>query len=251
MLAVSGSNPSAIRAYYRALLRAWGSQDWWPAHTRFEVVAGAYLTQNTAWKNVERALANLRAEGRLSVEGIRKTPLRRLQQLVRPSGYFRQKAQRLKTFVTFLDRRYGGSLTRLFARPTQELRRELLELNGIGPETADSILLYAGGHAAFVVDAYTQRVLHRHGVLPRPAGYEDIRALVEEALHGEPPPRAARSRQARRHKFRLAGAETAARVYSEYHALFVELGKRHCLKAEAKCSGCPLEPFLPPGGPRR
>jgi endonuclease-3 related protein len=251
MLAVRASSITAIHAYYRALLKAWGTQDWWPAHTRFEVVVGAYLTQNTAWTNVERALANLRAAGRLSVAGIRKTSLRQLQQLVRPSGYFRQKAQRLKNFVAYLDRRNRGSLRRMFTRPTQELRRELLELDGVGPETADSILLYAGGHASFVVDAYTHRVLHRHGLLPRKPDYEATRALVEEALHDEPPPRTARSSRARRHKFTLAGTQPAARVYNEYHALFVELGKRHCLKAEAKCSGCPLEPFLPAGGPRR
>jgi len=248
---VKGPRTAAIRSYYRALLRAWGTQDWWPAHTRFEVIVGAYLTQNTAWTNVERALANLRAARSLSAAGIRKAPLRQLQRLVRPSGYFRQKARRLKLFVAYLDRRYRGSLARVFARPTQELRRELLELNGVGPETADSILLYAGGHASFVVDAYTHRVLHRHGILPRKAGYEEIRALVEEAMRHEPAPQAPRSPQARRHKFRLDRMAPAARVYNEYHALFVQLGKRHCLKGEAKCSGCPLEPFLPAGGRRR
>ena len=245
MLAVKEPKTSVVRSYYRALLRAWGVQDWWPARTRFEVIVGAYLTQNTAWVNVERALANLRQAGVLSVDGIRRVPLRRLQQLVRPSGYFRQKAARLKLFVDHLDRRYGGSLQRMLARPTNELRAELLALHGVGPETADSILLYAGGHAVFVVDAYTQRVLQRHRIISRKARYEETRALVEAALREEPAPLAARDREARRHKFVVSGAPAAARAYSEYHALFVQLGKRHCLKAEARCSGCPLERFLP------
>lgn len=245
MLAVKDPKSPAVRSYYRALLRAWGVQDWWPARTRFEVIVGAYLTQNTAWVNVERALANLRRAGVLSVEGIRRVPLRRLQQLVRPSGYFRQKAARLKLFVDHLDRRYGGSLQRMFARPTDELRAELLALHGVGPETADSILLYAGGHPAFVVDAYTQRVLQRHGIVSRKPRYEETRALVEGALREEPFPLAARDREARRHKFVVSGAPAAARVYNEYHALFVQVGKRHCLKAKARCSGCPLERFLP------
>jgi endonuclease-3 related protein len=145
-----------IQAYYRALLQVWAPQHWWPAQSRFEVIVGAYLTQNTAWTNVEKALANLRAERLLSVRAIRRASLPKLERLIRPAGYFRQKAKRLKLFVTFLDDRYEGSLARLFARPTEKLREELLNLDGIGPETADSILLYAGNHPVFVVDAYTK-----------------------------------------------------------------------------------------------
>ncbi len=172
----------AIRAYYRKLFSAWGRQHWWPAQSRFEVIVGAYLTQNTAWTNVEKALANLRRARRLTIRGIRRTPLAELEQLIRPAGYFRQKAQRLKTFVGFLDERYGGSLARMFARPTAELRGELLALNGVGPETADSILLYAGNHPAFVVDAYTRRILERHGIVTARASYDEIRKLFEQAL---------------------------------------------------------------------
>jgi endonuclease III related protein len=161
-----GNPDEALRQFYRALYQAWGPQHWWPGETRFEVIAGAHLTQNTAWTNVERALANLRKAGVLTVEGIRGIRIARLERLIRPSGYFRQKARRLKTFVAFLDRQYGGSLEALFAEPTAKLREELLSLNGIGPETADSILLYAGNHAVFVVDAYTRRVLERHAILP-------------------------------------------------------------------------------------
>src|SRR5947209_9184487 len=171
-----------IRQYYSALYAAWGPQHWWPAETRFEVILGAYLTQNTAWTNVERALTNLRAAHLMSVEGIRSVNLRRLQRLIRPSGYFRQKAARLKTFVAFLDQRYGGSLDQLFLQPTATLREELLGLNGVGPETADSILLYAGNHPVFVVDAYTRRILDRHGILPATAPYEEIRQLFQRAL---------------------------------------------------------------------
>ena len=143
------------------------------------MIVGAYLTQNTAWTNVGKALSNLRSARLLTLDGIRSTPQRQLEQLIRPSGYFRQKAQRLKTFVNFLDEHYGGSLSRMFARPTGELRAELLALNGIGPETADSILLYAGNHPVFVVDAYTRRILERHEIISPAASYEEVRELCE------------------------------------------------------------------------
>ncbi len=237
-----------IREYYRALLRAWGPQDWWPAHTRFEVIVGAYLTQNTAWTNVERALRNLRKAGLLNLEGIRKTPLRALEEHVRSAGYFRQKAQRLKNFVSFVDERYQGSLTRMFARPTHELREELLSLNGVGPETTDSILLYAGGHPVFVVDAYTRRIFERHGLIGAKAKYEEIRELVERAFadFAEADCTAPLSPLPgrRRHKYRIPGAVPAAVAFDEFHALLVQAAKHHCLKASAQCRGCPLEAFL-------
>ncbi|MGA7560911.1 MAG: hypothetical protein WBV60_07750 [Terriglobales bacterium] len=200
---VNEASQDAIRAYYHTLFSAWGRQHWWPAQSRFEVIVGAYLTQNTAWTNVEKALGNLRRARLLTVSGIRRTSQPELEQLIRSAGYFRQKAQRLETFVHFLDERYGGSLTRMLARPTAELRDELLALNGVGPETADSILLYAGNHPVFVVDAYTRRILERHGIIDSaagssaksPASYEEIRQLFESALGGvsvaksSPPPR--------------------------------------------------------------
>src|SRR5271166_5286724 len=145
-----------VRAIYRTLAGSWGPQHWWPAETAFEVITGAILTQNTSWKNVERALTSLRAAGVLNLEGIRATPISELQQLVRSSGYYRQKAARLKQFVAFVDEQYGGSLQTMFSTPTQQLRAELLTLKGIGPETADAILLYAGHHEIFVVDAYAR-----------------------------------------------------------------------------------------------
>jgi endonuclease-3 related protein len=182
LLIVRADRTEEIRDYYNALFRAWGAQHWWPGHSRFEVIVGAYLTQNTAWNNVEKALINLRASRFLSVKGIRDVETSELELLIRPAGYFRQKAARLKTFVAFLDRRYRGSLTRMFARPTDELRRELLDLNGVGPETADSILLYAGNHPVFVVDAYTRRILARHEILLEDKPYEEIRQLFQKAL---------------------------------------------------------------------
>src|SRR5271167_1279045 len=173
---------AAIHAYYNALFSHWGRQHWWPAQSRFEVIVGAYLTQNTSWTNVEKALGNLRKARRLTIRGIRHTPQPELERLIRSAGYFRQKAQHLKTFVRFLDERYGGSLARMFARPTTELRDKLLALNGVGPETADSILLYAGNHPVFVVDAYTRRILERHEILREKTGYEEIRELFQRAL---------------------------------------------------------------------
>lgn len=239
------SQKAEIGAYYAALLRAWGPQHWWPAQSRLEVVAGGFLTQNTAWRNVERALASLRSARKLSLRGIRGMPAGQLAQLIRSSGYFRQKAARLKNFVRFLDRRYGGSLARMFARPTEELRKELLALNGVGPETADSILLYAGGHPVFVVDAYTRRIFERHGIVPASAKYDEIRALVEGALAGfrlegepgsapgHPPSRMSRARRSE-----------LAQHYNELHGLIVRAGKDFC-GTTPRCDGCPLQPFLP------
>src|SRR5438270_104044 len=156
--------------YYKSLLSRYGPQNWWPAQSRFEVIMGAYLTQNTNWGNVEKAMSNLRRARALGLKALRELPLRKLEELVRPSGYFRQKARKLKIFIDFLDRKYSGSLDRMFSQPTDKLRAELLELNGVGPETADSILLYAGNHPVFVVDAYTRRVLERHGIITAPTG---------------------------------------------------------------------------------
>jgi endonuclease-3 related protein len=249
-----------IRTYYRALFHAWGPQHWWPAQSRFEVIVGAYLTQNTAWTNVEKALENLRAARLLSVKGIRQIPLAKLERLIRPSGYFRQKAQRLKTFIDFLDRQYGGSLTKMFARPSGELREQLLDLNGVGPETADSILLYAGNHPIFVVDAYTRRILARHAILPESAAYDEIREVLEQALtplaepdagygDGGGQPLAAGLHGAAHPPSAMSTAKRTAlaQVYNEMHGLIVGVGKNYCRKREPLCKQCPLYPFLPAG----
>ena len=239
----------SIREYYLALLRRWGPQNWWPAQSRFEVIVGAYLTQNTAWINVEKAMINLRKARALSVNSIRQIPMAELEQLVRPSGYFRQKAQRLKTFVAYLDEKYGGSLDLMFSEETQKLRSELLSLNGVGPETADSILLYAGNHPVFVVDAYTRRILERHRIITRKTGYEEIRTLVETAIGSTEPeslkvlehgvePRHPVSRMSSRQRSHLA------QHYNEFHALIVRTGNEFC-RSTPRCEGCPLRPFLP------
>ncbi len=252
------NNADAIRVYYRSLFRTWGPQHWWPARTRLEVIVGAYLTQNTAWTNVERALANLRAAHLLSVDGIRRSRLSEIERLTRPSGYFRQKAQRLKTFVAFLDKQYGGSLARMFTQPTDKLREELLSLNGVGPETADSILLYAGNHPVFVVDAYTRRILDRHDLLPEKSDYEDIRHLFQGALapvvdeeEQQPLDQRPRLRSGISGSSHPPSPMSAARrtaltqVYNEMHGLLVGVGKNYCKKSQAKCDECPLQRFLP------
>ncbi len=249
-----------VRQYYGALYRAWGPQHWWPAETRFEVIVGAYLTQNTAWTNVELALEELRSADLLSIEGIRRVRLSRLERLIRSSGYFRQKAKRLKIFVAFLDANYYGSLDQFFAQPTSKLREELLSLNGVGPETADSILLYAGNHPVFVVDAYTRRILDRHSILRPSADYEDIRALFERGLapiarkqEDAPAPLPSHLESSVRGAAHSPSAMSTAhrtalvQVYNEMHGLIVGVGKHYCRKSEPACERCPLQTFLPSG----
>jgi endonuclease-3 related protein len=260
----SRSQHEQVRAYYQALFRAWGRQQWWPARTRFEVIMGAYLTQNTAWTNVEIALRSVRVAGVLNLNGVRNIPLSRLESLIRSSGYFRQKARRLKTFVAFLDTYYGGSLNRMFAQPTEKLRDELLGLNGVGPETADSILLYAGQHPVFVVDAYTRRILDRHGILPVSAAYDDIRQLFQGALSAgveadiaslaksdsgnSKTPKLENTAVGASHRpSRMSTAKRSAlaQIYNEMHGLIVGVGKSYCLKSKPRCEQCPLQSFLP------
>jgi endonuclease III related protein len=248
-----------IRNYYRTLFDAWGPQHWWPAESAFEVIVGAYLTQNTAWTNVEKALESLRAAGVLNIQGIRQTRLQKLEWLIRPSGYFRQKAKRLKVFVKFLDHRYKGSLANMFAQPTSQLREELLGLKGIGPETADSILLYAGSHPVFVVDAYTRRMLARHEVLSEGSSYEEIRQLFERALapltesatHSESAAKELRNgvRGATHPPSVMSTAKrtTIAQAYNEMHGLIVGVGKNYCRKSVPRCEECPLREFLQRG----
>lgn len=211
----------ALATYYDALFRAHGPQHWWPGRTRFEVIVGAILTQNASWTNVERAIINLRRERLLSPGAMERVSTPRLARLIRSSGYFRQKARKLKAFVNFLRQEHGGSLDKLFAGPTAEVRQQLLAVYGIGPETADSILLYAGKHQAFVVDAYTRRVLERHGLAHPRATYEEIRALFEASLPAD------------------------TQLYNEYHALIVHTGKNHCRARNPLCATCPLRSFLP------
>jgi endonuclease III related protein len=245
-----------IPAYFETLYRAWGPQHWWPGQSPFEVIVGAYLTQNTSWTNVERALANLRRARVLTVSGIRRAPVPQLEKLIRSAGYFRQKAGRLKTFVRFLDCRYGGSLARMFAQPTAKLREELLSLNGVGPETADSILLYAGNHPVFVVDAYTRRIVERHQLAPARATYEEIRELFEKALlplgesflvpgtNAVSPPGPLGSCHLPS-KMSTSERKPLAQAFNEMHGLIVGVGKSFCKKSQPDCEQCPLRNFLP------
>ena len=236
---------------YSVLARAWGRQHWWPAHSRFEVIVGAFLTQNASWSNVELALRQLRSARALCPGSIRNLPLPQLEQLIRSSGHFRQKAARLKNFVRFLDQNYGGSLARMFAQPTALLREQLLSLNGVGPETADAILLYAGQHPVFVVDAYTKRIAARHGILPSNSSYEDVRGLFERALsQDELPLENLRKSGGACHspsRISMMRRSRQSQIYNEMHALLVGVGKHYCLKSEPKCDACPLSPLLAQG----
>ncbi len=221
----TAERPSPLAQLYDRLFAAFGAQEWWPAETPFEVIVGAVLTQNASWRNVEQALANLRAAGVLAARPLHQLPHADLAELIRPSGYYRLKARRLKNLLDFLFARYRGSLKQMFATDLTTLRAELLTVNGIGPETADSILLYAGNLPTFVVDAYTQRVLKRHGWIEPEAGYHDVKRRFEAELPAE------------------------AALYNEYHALLVRIGHRHCRKTP-NCEQCPIADLLPEGGPR-
>jgi endonuclease-3 related protein len=207
---------------YRHLLRRFGPQRWWPARTRFEVIVGAILTQNTAWANVTRAIAAMRAGRLLTARGIDAAPHGRLARLIRSSGYYNMKAERLKQFTRFLLRRYGGSLQRMFRTELPKLREELLGISGVGEETADSILLYAGDRPIFVVDAYTRRVLERHGLISKRTTYGEIQRLFMDHLPAD------------------------ATLYNEYHALLVAVGKEYCRRTP-RCETCPLQYDLPKG----
>jgi endonuclease III related protein len=247
-----------IHAYYDTLYRAWGPQHWWPARSRFEVIVGAYLTQNTSWKNVEVALRRLRRVGLLNLAAIRAIPLRQLEAMIRPAGYFRQKAARLKIFAAFVDRRYQGSLQRLLAQPMEKLRQELLSLHGVGPETADSILLYAGQRPVFVVDTYTHRILERHGIASANAKYEELRGLVEHALMSMRQKPSFTKRRTDNQELETgfqpaphfpspmsrARRSPLVQVYNEMHGLIVGVGKQYCFRSEPDCARCPLGKFL-------
>ncbi len=201
---------------YNKLFHRFGPRHWWPGDSSFEVIIGAILTQNTAWKNVEKAIANLKREKRLSAHSLKKINTKTLARLIRPAGYYNIKAKRLKAFIDFLFREFDGSLEGMFKTKTPVLRRMLLGVNGIGPETADSILLYAGDRPVFVVDAYTKRVFSRHDFIKPDTSYEETQAFFMNNL-----PR-------------------KRKLFNEYHALIVELGKEFCRK-KPKCDKCPIK----------
>ena len=204
-----------LQHIYARLYKHFGPQHWWPARTRFEVVVGAVLTQNTNWSNVEKALENLRRRNLLNFSSLNKIPPERLGALIKPSGYFNVKAKRLKNLISFISREYGGSLPKMMRRPLAELRETLLKVNGIGPETADSILLYALDKPTFVVDSYTKRILGRHRVIDKTADYPQVQELF------------------------MAHLPHRVRLFNEYHALIVHTAKTYC-KKRPLCDKCPL-----------
>ncbi len=208
-----------LRILYEKLYSAFGPQHWWPGDTPFEIAVGAVLTQNTNWGNVERAIANLKAARALSARRIHAMPNAELAELIRPSGYFNVKSSRLKALIGYLIERRGGSMARMARAPMYELRRELLGVNGVGQETADSILLYALNKPVFVIDAYTKRALSRHGVMDIGESYERFQKLFHSSLSPD------------------------VALYNEYHALFVALGKTRCRPTKPMCEGCPLQGF--------
>jgi endonuclease-3 related protein len=204
-----------LLSIYHRLYGQLGPQGWWPGRSRFEVIVGAILTQNTNWGNVEKAIRRLRQEKMLSPSAISALSRRRLAALIRPAGTFAVKAGRLQNFLAFLRKRYGGSLRRLFQDEPARIREALLQVSGIGPETADSILLYAGNIPVFIVDAYTRRIFSRHRLISHQAPYHEVQALFMNHLPRD------------------------AQLYNEYHALLVAVGKEYC-RSIPRCDTCPL-----------
>lgn len=221
--AASARLPVSPRLLYERLNDHFGDLGWWPGETPFEVAVGAILTQNTAWMNVERAIANLKQSRVLTPQGLDGLDEATLAEMIRPAGYFRVKARRLKSFLHYLKECHDLSLERMFLGETRALRAELLSVHGIGEETADSILLYAGDRPVFVVDAYTRRILARHGWIDGNEPY----GVVREAA--------------------IAGVPARVPLYKQYHALFVQAGKEFCRKAAPRCESCPARDL----GPRR
>ena len=219
------ANSELLMEMYRAMRARFGHRAWWPAakgatpgQRKLEICIGAILTQNTSWKNVEKAIANLRAEGLLSVSAIHAKPQAALAEIIRPAGYYNVKGKRLKNFIARVHESAGEDIEAFLGRPVAALREELLSINGIGRETADSIILYAAGKPTFVVDAYTARIGVRHHLLSPEDGYDAIKELFESALPAD------------------------AELYNDYHAQLVQTGKEFC-RPVARCEGCPLEKF--------
>lgn len=206
-----------IAEIYRKLYAHFGPQGWWPGDSPFEVIVGAILTQNTNWQNVSKAIDNLRKAGALTAKRLYCLSESKLAELIRPSGYYNIKARRLKHFLDFLFQNYNGSLKKMFNRPLGDLRDEILNIKGIGPETADSILLYAADLPIFVVDAYTKRIFSRHRLISENAAYSEVQKIFMQNIKND------------------------VQLYNEYHALIVRLGKEICKKNNPKCEICPIK----------
>lgn len=205
-----------LKEMYDRLYQFYGPQNWWPAESRFEMLVGAVLTQNTNWQNVNKAINNLRAEGLLAFKALNSVPVESLAFLIKSSGYYNLKARRLKNLLQMVGEEYGGCLDDLLQSDTYSARESLLSVKGIGPETADSILLYAGGHPLFVVDAYTHRIFSRHNLAPDDCDYQTLQELFMDNLPHDP------------------------QLFNEYHALIVITAKQFCKKSRPLCEKCPL-----------
>lgn len=208
-------NSQLLREMFDLLLGHFEPQNWWPGDTELEMMVGAVLTQNTNWKNVQKAIDNLKKKNLLSLEALMALSLEELAREIRPAGYYNIKAKRLKNLLGFLSDRFGVDMEQFQGEPTEALREGLLSVNGIGPETADSILLYAAQRPIFVIDTYTHRILSRHGMIGEEAGYYELQDLFMDHLPAEPG------------------------FFNEFHALIVRLGKEYCRKAP-RCDACPL-----------
>ncbi len=201
---------------YQRLYRHFGPQHWWPGDTRFEVMVGAILTQNTSWLNVKKAIANLKRRKLLQPHKLYKLSPKKLASLIKPAGYYNIKAKRLKNFLNLLFKNYEGKVGKISLQGSKTLRRQLLSVNGIGPETADSILLYALDKKVFVIDSYTKRILARHKLIRESADYDEVQNLFMRHLPSK------------------------INIFNEYHALLVRLGKEFCLKNKPRCDECPI-----------
>ena len=215
-----------LRKAYRLMRKQFGHRKWWPGDTPFEICVGAILTQNTSWKNVEHAITNLKAAKVLSARKIYALSHDELAQLIRPAGYFNVKAKRLRNFVDTLVEQHGASLKRMFKDDKAVVRDRLLAINGVGPETADSMLLYAGNHNSFVIDAYTKRIFSRHKWCVENADYDDLKNLCSESLNQKP-------------------GTAKLDYWQDYHAQLVGVGNRYCKTRNPLCNECPLKPLLP------
>ena len=215
------STSQLLQELYDRLFKAYGPQGWWPGETPFEVMVGAVLTQNTNWTNVEKAIANLKQAGALSLPALSALPAERLAGLIRPAGYYNLKAKRLANLLAMINQRWEGDLEWFFAQGADEIRKSLLAVKGVGPETADSITLYAATKPVFVIDAYTFRILGRHGLAEPDMGYFELQEVFMDALPLE------------------------VELFNQFHALLVRLGKERCKKSKPRCEGCPARDWLP------
>jgi endonuclease-3 related protein len=209
-----------FKKIYEKLFATFGPQGWWPASSPFEVAIGAILTQNTNWKNVEKAINNLKKHCLLSPKKLKEIDEKKLSMMIKSAGYYNQKAKKIKEFVKFLIENYNGKMEEMKKENPEDLREKLLSIKGIGRESADSILLYALDMPVFVVDAYTYRIMLRHGLIYEDITYDELKDLFEKNLPHD------------------------VKIFNEYHALLVKVGKEFCKKSVPKCNGCPLEEFL-------